>query len=144
MKRKFPDRPIMGVGAVLLRGDSVLLIRRAHQPMQGQWTLPGGVVEVGETLAEATQREIREETGLSIEVGPLIELFDRIQAVGKRIAYHYIIADFLGKKIRGRLAAASDVTEAKFVPRSRLSEYHLTPVAQRVIRRAFAMRNRNS
>ncbi|MDD5543296.1 MAG: NUDIX hydrolase [Acidobacteriia bacterium] len=144
MKRKFPTRPIMGVGAVLWRGDSVLLIRRGHPPMQGKWTIPGGVVEVGETLAEAAQREILEETGLRITVGPLIELFDRIQRAGKRVQYHYIIADFLGTNIRGTLRAASDVREARFVPRAQLSRYGLTPVARRVIRRAFRMRKQTS
>lgn len=139
MKRRFPSRPIVGVGAVILRGDSVLLIQRATAPMLGEWTLPGGVVEVGETLQEAARREIKEETHLDIRVGPLLELFERIQRDGDRVVYHYIIADFLGLKTRGILKAASDVKAARFVRRSELFKYHLTDIAQRVIARAFEL-----
>jgi ADP-ribose pyrophosphatase YjhB (NUDIX family) len=107
--------------------------------MRGEWTLPGGVVELGETLQQAVRREIKEETGLNIEVGPLLELFDRILHDGTRVAYHYIIADFLGLQARGKLKAASDVSEACFAPRSKLGKYHLTPTAERVIDRAFKL-----
>jgi len=142
MKRKFPNRPIVGVGAVILRGHQVLLVRRAKAPMQGEWTLPGGVVEIGETLEEAVRREIREETGLRINVGPLVELFDRIQITGDRVAYHYVIADFLARRVRGRPVAASDVSEVRFVPHSQLARYRLTPTARRIIARAFRMRRK--
>ncbi len=137
MRRKFPSRPIVGVGAVILRGSSVLLIRRGSPPMRGQWTLPGGVVELGETLGEAVRREIKEETNLQIRVGPLLELFERIERNGRRVAYHYVIADYLGFRTGGSLRPASDVSEARFVDRSELKNYHLTPVAKRVISRAF-------
>jgi 8-oxo-dGTP diphosphatase len=139
MRRKYPSRPIVGVGAVILREDKVLLVRRGTSPMRGEWTLPGGVVELGETLQQAVRREIKEETGLNIEVGPLLELFDRILHDGTRVAYHYIIADFLGLQARGKLKAASDVSEACFAPRSKLGKYHLTPTAERVIDRAFKL-----
>lgn len=137
MKRKYPTHPLVGVGAVILRGDSVLLIQRKKPPLQGEWTMPGGVVEVGETLHEALRREIREETNLEIRVGPLLELFDRIQRDGHRVAYHYVIADFLAQKTGGRLCAASDVRAARFVPRSHLPQYHLTEIAEKIIQRAF-------
>ncbi len=140
MRRKFPSRPIVGVGAAILRGNSVLLIQRGSPPMQGEWTLPGGVVELGETLQDAVRREIQEETHLKIRVGPLLELFERIQPDGDRVAYHYVIADFLGEETGGRLKAASDVRAAEFVPRDRLTDYRLTEVAHRVIARAFEMR----
>lgn len=139
MKRKFPIRPIVGVGAVILGGQSVLLIQRGTPPLEGEWSLPGGVVEIGETLEEAVRREIKEETHLEIRVGPLVELFERIQREGSRVAYHYVIADYLAWKIRGRLKASSDVRAARFVPRTELARYHLTETAQRVIARGFEM-----
>lgn len=137
MRRRFPSRPILGVGAVILQGDSVLLIQRGSPPMLGEWTLPGGVVELGETLEDAVRREIKEETHLEIRVGPLLELFDRIQRDGNRVVYHYVIADFLAWKVRGRLGAASDVTQARFVSRSELPHFHLTAAAEHIIARAF-------
>ncbi|MFI5175634.1 MAG: NUDIX hydrolase [Terriglobia bacterium] len=144
MKRKFPTRPLVGVGAVILRGDSVLLIQRGTPPLMGEWSLPGGVVEVGETLQEAVRREIKEETNLEIRVGPLVELFERIQRDGIRVAYHYIIADYLSWRIRGRLKASSDVRAARFVPRAELARYHLTETAVRVIARGFEMAKENA
>ncbi len=139
MKRKFPTRPIVGVGAVILRGDSVLLIQRGTPPMVGEWSLPGGAVEVGETLEEAVKREIKEETNLTIEVGPLLDLFDRIQRDGDRVAYHYIIADYLAWRSGGNLRPSSDVRAARYVARPQLSCYNLTATAQRVIARAFEL-----
>ncbi len=106
--------------------------------MEGEWTLPGGVVETGESLVEAVRREIKEETNLEIQVGPLLELFERIQRDDRnRVAYHYIIADYLAKKTGGKLRPATDVHKARFVPRSDLSTYHLTKKAMEVITRAF-------
>jgi ADP-ribose pyrophosphatase YjhB (NUDIX family) len=139
MKRRFPTRPIVGVGAVILRRDSVLLIQRGTPPLVGEWSLPGGVVEIGETLHEALKREIKEETNLEIRVGPLVELFERIHLDGRRVAYHYIIADYLAWKIRGRLKASSDARAARFVPRKELARFDLTETAQRVIARGFEL-----
>ncbi|MBZ5552862.1 MAG: NUDIX hydrolase [Acidobacteriia bacterium] len=139
MKRGFPTRPIVGVGAVIVRGDSVLLVQRGTPPLVGEWSLPGGAVEIGETLQEAVKREIQEETNLEIRVGPLVELFERIQRDGGRVAYHYVIADYLAWKIRGRLKASSDVRAARFVSRTELVPYHLTETAQRVIARGFEL-----
>jgi 8-oxo-dGTP diphosphatase len=144
MRRKFPRQPIVGVGAVIIHHDSVLLIQRGTPPMLGEWTLPGGMVELGETLQDAVKREIREETNLEIQVGPLLELFERIEQDGDRTAYHYVIADFLACKMKGRLKASSDVRAARFVPRSELRNFHLTPIAQRVILRGFKLTRRKS
>lgn len=140
MKRKFPTHPIVGVGAVILHHDSVLLVQRATPPMEGEWTLPGGVVETGESLEEAVRREIKEETNLDIQVGPLLELFERIQRDERdRVAYHYIIADYLAKKTGGKLRPATDVRQAKFVPRSDLAGFRLTEKVLHVISRAFGI-----
>jgi ADP-ribose pyrophosphatase YjhB (NUDIX family) len=77
-RREYPERPIVGVGAVIVEGGKVLLIRRRYEPLKGQWSLPGGAVEVGEALERAVEREMLEETGLAVDVGPVIEVFDRI------------------------------------------------------------------
>src|SRR3989440_8404211 len=98
--RRYPERPIVGVGAVVLDGDRVLLAKRAHEPLKGQWSLPGGGVEIGETLEEALRREVLEETGLAVSVGPVVEIFERIerQADG-RIEYHFVIVDYLCRPV---------------------------------------------
>jgi mutator protein MutT len=94
--RQYPDRPFVGVGAVIVDGGRVLLVRRKHEPLAGEWSLPGGAVEVGETLEECVIREMREETGLDVEVGPVIEVFDRITRDGAgRVQYHFVLVDYL-------------------------------------------------
>lgn len=137
-RRKFPSRPIVGVGAAIIRRDAVLLVQRRTPPRQGQWSLPGGVVEVGETLDEALRREIKEETQLEIRIGPLLKLFERIDRDDQgRVLYHYIIADYFATVRGGRLKASSDVCDARFVRRSQLQKYPLTNLACEVIARAF-------
>ena len=100
--RIYPDRPFVGVGAVIVDGDRVVLIKRRFEPLQGQWSLPGGAVEVGETLEGCVVREMREETGLEVEVGPVIEVFDRItRDEDDRVRYHYVLVDYLCWPIGG-------------------------------------------
>ena len=140
--RKFPDRPIVGVGAVILDGDRVLLARRAHPPLQGEWSLPGGAVEVGETLHEALMREVREETGLDVEIGPVVEVLDRIERQSDgRVEYHFIIVDYACSVLGGTLACASDAADARWVGLGALDEYSLTDAALRVIRTAVELRS---
>src|SRR5438128_12402839 len=96
MTRVFPERPIVGVGAVVLDGDRVLLVKRAHEPLKGEWSLPGGVVELGETLADALMREVLEETGVPIEIGEVVEVLDRVQrAADGRVEYHFVLVDYV-------------------------------------------------
>jgi ADP-ribose pyrophosphatase YjhB (NUDIX family) len=138
MTREYPERPYVGVGAVVLQAGRVLLVRRRYAPLAGQWSLPGGAVETGETLAAALQREVREETALEIEVGPLIEVLDRITTDdlgGTR--YHFVLLDYLCWCTGGCPTPSSDVTEAVFVDPRDLAPYALTEAATSVIQRAL-------
>jgi 8-oxo-dGTP diphosphatase len=138
--RTFPERPIVGVGAVILDGGRVLLVRRAHEPLKGEWSLPGGAVELGETLAQALIREVREETGLEIRVGPVVEVLDRVhRAVDGRIEYHYVLVDYLCTPIGGRLAAGSDADDTCWADVRDLTAYRLAPPAPEVIAKAVDM-----
>src|SRR5438105_399431 len=140
MSRVFPERPIVGVGAVILDGDRVLLVRRGHEPLKGEWSLPGGAVELGETLAEALVREVTEETGLEILIGPVVAVIDRVhRAPDGRIEYHFVIVDYLCAPRGGRLTPASDADEACWAPVDDLARYGLTDQAAAVIARAAAM-----
>ena len=95
MAREYPAHPVVGVGAVVVRDGRALLVRRAHEPRKGEWSLPGGLLDLGEALVDAARREVKEETGLDVEVGPMIETFDRVHRDGDgRIRYHFVIVDF--------------------------------------------------
>jgi mutator protein MutT len=125
-----PSRPVVGVGAVLAIGGRVLLVRRAKEPLKGRWTLPGGTVELGETLEEAVVRELEEETGLCVAPRELLSVFDRIHRETGRVAYHYVIVDYLCERISGELRAGSDAAEVALAAPSEFDAYDLPDKAR--------------
>ena len=158
MKREFPDHPLVGVGGVVVHRNRVLLIRRGSEPLKGEWSIPGGLIELGEELREGARRELREETGLEVEPLEAITVFDRImygatqhqvrpaakrrspareRKSSRRVRYHYVIVDYACRLKGGRLTPGSDVIDARWVRREDLTEYHLTEMATAVVNRAF-------
>src|SRR5206468_9176234 len=139
IRREFPELPLVGVGAIIIEGERVLLVKRAHPPIQGQWSIPGGVLEVGEMVREAAVREAREETGLMVEPGELLGVYDRIlRDPEQRVQYHYVLIDFLCRAVGGELLAASDATEVRWFTREELPALHLAEDTQDVIQKGFA------
>lgn len=139
--RAYPDRPFVGVGAVIVdEGGRVLLVKRRFEPLAGQWSLPGGAVDVGETLAACVRREMLEETGLEVEIGAVIEVFDRIthDSEGK-VQYHFVLVDYVCRPIGGTLGAATDVAEVAWARPGQLAALGLTEKATEVIDRGFAL-----
>ena len=128
--------PLVGVGAVVAHEGRILLVQRAIEPARGQWSLPGGLIELGEQLERAIVREVEEETGLIVEPVVLIELLDRIYHEGERVRYHYVIADFLCRVTGGELQAASDAAQVRWVERAEWNSHSalkLDPITVRVI-----------
>jgi ADP-ribose pyrophosphatase YjhB (NUDIX family) len=132
MQREFPSAPLVGVGAVVVEDGRVLLVRRGRAPLLGHWTLPGGVLEVGETLRSGVAREVLEETGLEVEPMELVELLERIYREGERVRYHYVIADYLCRVTGGVLHAASDADAVRWVERAEWLEGDLGPDAPKL------------
>jgi 8-oxo-dGTP diphosphatase len=145
--REYPERPVIGVGGVIVDRGRTVLIRRGTEPLRGEWSIPGGTIEIGETLEEAVRRELREETGLEVRVLELIELFDRIYLENgvspwqdkKKPRYHFVIADYLCELIGGEARAGSDVTDLALAREDELSKFRLTEKATSVLKKAFAM-----
>jgi 8-oxo-dGTP diphosphatase len=140
--RRYPDRPLLGVGALVFRGRGedleILLVERGKEPLKGFWSLPGGLLEVGEKLADGIRREVLEETGLDVEAVSMFEIFERIipDADG-RPEYHYVLIDYICRVAGGTLEAASDVSAVAWVARANLPLYRITDGTLAVVQRAF-------
>jgi ADP-ribose pyrophosphatase YjhB (NUDIX family) len=127
------------VGAVIVKDSCVLLIQRGHAPLLGEWSLPGGVLECGETLREATIREVREETGLIVETGELLGVYERvIHSDDGRVRYHYVLLDFLCLAVGGELAAGTDAADVRWFTREELPPLNLAYDANDVVLKGLA------
>ena len=131
---------MVGVGAVIVDAGKVVLVRRRYEPLAGRWTLPGGMLELGEALEDGAAREVLEETGLQVEVGPMVETFDRIMLDDeRRVQYHFVLVDYLCRPVGGALQAGSDVDDAVLVAPDAVGGYNLTEKASTVIARGLAL-----
>jgi ADP-ribose pyrophosphatase YjhB (NUDIX family) len=134
MGREYPDNPLVGVGAVIVEENRVLLIRRGQPPLLGEWSLPGGVLECGETLREAVAREAREETGLLVETAEMLGVYERvIRDDERRVRYHYVLVDFLCRPVGGDLKAGSDAADVRWFTREELPALNLAYDANDVV-----------
>ena len=140
MRREYPDAPLVGVAAVVIEGDKVLVVKRGTEPDKGLWGLPGGLVELGETLNEAVRREVAEETGLDVEAGEVVGMFEPIRYdEWNRIRYHYIVIDFLAYRKGGILKAGDDAAEVRWVSPDALDACPMRPKTTAIIRKAWAL-----
>jgi 8-oxo-dGTP diphosphatase len=138
MKREYPDAPLVGVGAIIIDQERVLLVKRGHEPLAGSWSIPGGLLDIGETLRQAALREAVEETGLIVEVGELLGVYDRIMRdADQRTRYHYVLVDFLCRRISGELRAAGDAAEVRWFRRNELAKISLAEDTADVIGLGF-------
>ncbi|HEX7679991.1 MAG TPA: NUDIX hydrolase [Thermoanaerobaculia bacterium] len=138
MSREYPDNPLIGVGAVIIQDNRVLLIQRGQPPLLGEWSLPGGHLECGETLLEATAREAREETSLTVETADLLGVYERIiRADDGRVRYHYVLIDFLCRTVAGDLQAASDAADVRWFTREELPALKLSADTVEVIHKGL-------
>lgn len=140
MSREFPDHPRVGVGAVVLHRGRVLLVRRGRPPAAGRWSLPGGLVDLGETTAEAVRRELREECGIGVRLGGVAGVVDRVtRDPDGRVRYHYVLVDYLAFPDSDQVVAGSDAAECRWVPLDELERLEVTEGLADMVRRALAL-----
>lgn len=138
--REYPARPLVGVGALIIQGSKIVLVRRSKPPSQGEWSIPGGLARVGETLTQAVIREALEETDLIVRIGPLVDVVERvIRDKNDRVQFHYVIADYKCSVISGALVAGSDASNACWAQKDHLGDFKLPAISLRVIEKAFQM-----
>ncbi len=139
MKRRYPDGPIVAVGGIVVKDGSVLLIRRGKEPSYGLWSVPGGAVDLGEGLRAATQREVREECGIEIDVTDVIEVLERVvRDSDDRVQYHYVLIDYLARWVGGDPVPSSEILELRSVPPDDFPQYQMTRGTAEVIHKMLA------
>ena len=139
-KREYPDRPYLGVGVIVFRDQEVLLVKRNKEPSKGQWSIPGGSQIIGETAAEAAQRELLEETGVKVDRLLLVDVVDAIiPDVEGKIKYHYTLVDYMGKWHSGKSRPGDDAQEVRWVRMNELSSYSLLDKTINIIHKSAAM-----
>ncbi len=139
MAREYPDQPVVGVAAVVLHGDQVLLVQRGREPGKGSWGLPGGVLELGETLADGVRREVQEECGVDVEVGAVVGVFEPMQRDAEgRLRFHYVVIDYLARYVAGEPRPADDADDARWVDLAALDDLPMHPETREIIRRGHA------
>lgn len=140
MSREYPEHPIVGVAAIVVHGGQVLLVQRGREPAKGLWGLPGGMLELGETLAEGVRREVLEECGVAIEVGPLVAVFEpRLRDDTGRLRFHYVVLDYLAHYVDGELRAADDADDARWVDLAALDSLPMLMETREIIRQGAVM-----
>ncbi len=141
--REYPRHPLVGVGAIVIRGKEVLLVRRGKEPSKGLWSIPGGLVEIGETVRDAVKREVLEETGIDVEPRDLFEVVDAIHRDEEgRCRFHYVIVDYMSEYRRGEPVAGGDVSEARWVAAGETGRLEMTAGARIVVEKAFRGKSR--
>jgi len=144
-EREYPQRPIIAVGGVVIHRGRVLLVRRGQPPLEGRWSIPGGILEIGETITSAIERELKEETGVSVRVAGLLEIYEKVlRDSDNRAQYHFVILDYVCEFLEGTADAAGDVTDAEWVAEVDLEKMQLTSAALRVVKKAFALAARRT
>lgn len=139
MPREYPDRPLVGAGAVIIVDGRVALVRRGAQPRKGEWSIPGGLVDLGETLRQAAEREALEETGLVVTAAEVLEVFESLERDGQgRVLYHYVVVDFDCRYVSGELRAGGDATQVCWARAEELASLGVSEVATKVILKALA------
>jgi 8-oxo-dGTP diphosphatase len=142
--RRYPSRPVLGIGALIFRGDHILLVERGKEPLKGLWSLPGGALETGESLRDGIRREVLEETGLTVETVEVATIFERIMRDEQgQTEYHYVLIDYICEAASGEARAATDVSAVAWVSETELLQYKLTEGTLPVILEAFRKRKKS-
>lgn len=139
--REYPETPLIGVGAIIVENGRALLVKRGHPPLAGEWSIPGGVLEVGELLREAAVREAKEETGLVVEPGEILGVYDRLIRVGERVQYHYVLIDFLCRRVSGELQPGSDAEDVRWFAAEEIEALKLASDTADVLRKGLSSAN---
>lgn len=139
MKREYPEGPVTGTGVIILDEGRVLIIKRAFEPSKGRWSIPGGVVELGEKVRDAAKREVHEELGLEVEIKDVVDVLDNVVYEGERIKYHFVLVDFWAVVKGGQLRLSHECLDAQWIRRDELDDYDVTKGARRAIEKVFLM-----